>query len=162
MLELQQHGFQVPMAGGGRAQVVGVPGGGYALAGAYGAGGGLMHSALQAAGSPRLEDHLAKHGSAGPVSAKKHKDDSLRQTKHVRRASRSYSELYARVPKTAALCVQSLLQEFLRDELRSLLKANRISYHKGGSQNLMKSKAEMAGNLLNIINDQARESPHPF
>ena len=47
--------------------------------------------------------------------------------------------------------MQVLIAEFLRDELRSLLKANRVSYHKVGPQNLMKSKAEMAADLMGLI-----------
>ena len=45
-----------------------------------------------------------------------------------------------------------LLDNFLRDELRSLLKSNHVSYHRGGPQNMMKSKAEMANNLIELLN----------
>lgn len=65
------------------------------------------------------------------------------------RTSTPYSQLYKRVPANAT--EQILRGEFTRDELRSLLKANRISYHKVGPQNLMKSKAEMAANLVELI-----------
>ena len=44
----------------------------------------------------------------------------------------TYQELYARIPTSGGEA--ALISEFLRDELRSLLKANRISYHKGGPQ----------------------------
>lgn len=64
-------------------------------------------------------------------------------------AATPYKQLHARVPENPT--VQGLSKEFLRDELRSLLKANRVSYHKVGPQNLMKSKAEMAEDLLGLI-----------
>ena len=44
----------------------------------------------------------------------------------------TYQELYARIPTSGGEA--ALISEFLRDELRSLLKANRVSYHKGGPQ----------------------------
>ena len=46
---------------------------------------------------------------------------------------------------------QGLLSLFLRDELRSLLKRNGISYHKPGRANLMKSKIEMAADLMELM-----------
>ena len=47
--------------------------------------------------------------------------------------------------------MQSLCKEFLRDELRVLLKASKVSYHKLGPANSMKSKKEMAEDLLQLI-----------
>ena len=44
-----------------------------------------------------------------------------------------------------------LVSNFLRDELRSLLKQNGVSYHKPGKQNLMKSKMEMAEDLRSLM-----------
>ena len=46
---------------------------------------------------------------------------------------------------------QILGKSFLRDELRSLLKKHGISYHKPGPANLMKSKEEMAQDLLDLL-----------
>ena len=66
-------------------------------------------------------------------------------------ASKTYKDLYARLPQHPT--EQDLIAEFLRDELRSLLKANRVSYHKGGPQNLMKSKAEMAADLMRLVHE---------
>lgn len=76
-------------------------------------------------------------------------------------SSKTYSELYARLPTAGGEA--GLISEFLRDELRSLLKANRVSYHKGGPQNLMKSKAEMAADLMQLIEDgKLQENPPPI
>lgn len=46
---------------------------------------------------------------------------------------------------------KNLLSVYLRDELRSLLKRNGISYHKPGRANLMKSKIEMAADLISLL-----------
>jgi hypothetical protein len=46
---------------------------------------------------------------------------------------------------------KNLLSVYLRDELRSLLKRNGISYHKPGRANLMKSKIEMAADLIELL-----------
>lgn len=76
-------------------------------------------------------------------------------------SSKTYSELYARLPTAGGEA--GLISEFLRDELRSLLKANRVSYHKGGPQNLMKSKAEMAADLMQLIQEgKLQENPAPI
>jgi hypothetical protein len=76
-------------------------------------------------------------------------------------SSKTYSELYARLPTVGGEA--GLISEFLRDELRSLLKANRVSYHKGGPQNLMKSKAEMASDLMQLIQEgKLQENPPPI
>ena len=61
-----------------------------------------------------------------------------------------YAELYARAIQRNPT-VQSLCKEFLRDELRVLLKASKVSYHKLGPANSMKSKKEMAEDLLQLI-----------
>ena len=61
-----------------------------------------------------------------------------------------YAELYARAIQGNPT-VQILCKEFLRDELRVLLKASGVSYHKLGPANLMKSKKEMAEGLLQLI-----------
>jgi hypothetical protein len=61
----------------------------------------------------------------------------------------SYGDLCARLPQPPSEA--GLISEFLRDELRSLLKYNNVSYHKVGPQNLMKSKKEMATDLMELI-----------
>eukprot|EP01043_Picozoa_sp_COSAG02_P041072 COSAG02_NODE_3377_length_6840_cov_2.129061_3_plen_261_part_00 len=93
--------------------------------------------------------------------------DTAQKPKPAQRASsthpssKTYSELYARLPTVGGEA--GLISEFLRDELRSLLKANRVSYHKGGPQNLMKSKAEMAADLMQLIQQgKLQENPPPI
>ena len=61
----------------------------------------------------------------------------------------SYGEMLAKLPANPD--AQGLLSLFLRDELRSLLKRNGISYHKPGRANLMKSKIEMAADLMELM-----------
>ena len=61
----------------------------------------------------------------------------------------SYGEMLAKLPANPD--AQGLLSIFLRDELRSLLKRNGISYHKPGRANLMKSKIEMAADLMELM-----------
>ena len=65
---------------------------------------------------------------------------------------KSYGDLCARLPQPATEA--GLISEFLRDELRALLKYNHVSYHKVGPQNLMKSKVEMATDLMELIDGE--------
>lgn len=102
-------------------------------------------------------------GGSMPVSyadtAPKSKPTQRSSSTHP--SSKTYSELYARLPTVGGEA--GLISEFLRDELRSLLKANRVSYHKGGPQNLMKSKAEMAADLMQLIQEgKLQENPPPI
>ena len=60
---------------------------------------------------------------------------------------------------THLLNEEGVLNTFLRDELRSLLKRNGISYHKKGKANQMKSKDEMATDLLGLF--ERGEIAHP-
>ena len=62
---------------------------------------------------------------------------------------RSYRSLVEQLP-LGPVSETELAQAFLRDDLRALLKANGISYHKQGRENLMKSKQEMANDLLMV------------
>ena len=55
----------------------------------------------------------------------------------------SYKSLLAKLPPLEEVTPDVLVSNFLRDELRSLLKRNGVSYHKPGKDNLMKSKMEM-------------------
>ena len=59
-----------------------------------------------------------------------------------------YRELFRKLPKGAGLIEGELVSLFLRDELRSLLKRNGVSYHRPGPKNMMKSKTEMAEDLM--------------
>lgn len=61
----------------------------------------------------------------------------------------SYSDMLMKMP--ASPDAHTLLNVYLRDELRSLLKRNGVSYHKPGRANLMKSKIEMAADLLGTL-----------
>ena len=48
---------------------------------------------------------------------------------------------------------------FLRDELRSLLKRNGVSYHRPGPKNMMKSKTEMADDLIGLMHKNELRTP---
>jgi hypothetical protein len=61
----------------------------------------------------------------------------------------SYAAMLLKMP--AEPDETNLLSVYLRDELRSLLKRNGISYHKPGRANLMKSKIEMAADLIALL-----------
>ncbi len=134
-------------------------GGLYALPQNY-ASGRLVGSTGQAQQMAQM--HLISGGGM-PMSY----TDTAQKPKPAQRASsthpssKTYSELYARLPTVGGEA--GLISEFLRDELRSLLKANRVSYHKGGPQNLMKSKAEMAADLMQLIQEgKLQENPPPI
>ena len=59
-----------------------------------------------------------------------------------------YDLIYNKLPKDAD--APEMVSMFLRDELRSLLKRNGVSYHRPGPKNMMKSKTEMATDLIRL------------
>ena len=63
--------------------------------------------------------------------------------------SLSYAQILAKMPPNPD--TETLTTVFMRDELRSLLKHNKISYHKPGKANSFKSKVEMAADVLRLI-----------
>lgn len=70
-----------------------------------------------------------------------------------------YDELWEKLPKGPALDEAELVSVFLRDELRSLLKRNGVSYHRPGPKNMMKSKTEMAEDLIGLMRKDELRSP---
>ena len=64
-------------------------------------------------------------------------------------AALSYAQILAKMPPNPD--TETLTTVFMRDELRSLLKHNKISYHKPGKANSFKSKVEMAADVLRLI-----------
>ena len=61
-----------------------------------------------------------------------------------------YDQLWEKLP-IGQLDAAELVAVFLRDELRSLLKRNGVSYHRPGPKNMMKSKTEMADDLIDLM-----------
>ena len=59
-----------------------------------------------------------------------------------------YDLIYNKLPKDAD--APEMVSLFLRDELRSLLKRNGVFYHRPGPKNMMKSKTEMATDLIRL------------
>ena len=157
----------------GGAQQVSVGAGGlYALPQNYASGrfsgGAQQHPAAQHQAA--MQQHMQMQyggyappqgGGYAPAQQQEQPPQRPKQSGSTHPSMHQYSELYARLPTVGGEA--GLISEFLRDELRSLLKANRVSYHKGGPQNLMKSKAEMAADLLQLIIDgKLQENPPPI
>jgi len=69
----------------------------------------------------------------------------------------SYAQILAKMPPNPD--TETLTTMFIRDELRSLLKHNNISYHKPGKANSFKSKVEMAADVLRLIERGMRSPP---
>lgn len=87
-----------------------------------------------------------------PGSPKARKDGGsprARATSNPKGDSISYAAMLDKMPVDPD--EKNLLSVYLRDELRSLLKRNGISYHKPGRANLMKSKIEMAADLIELL-----------
>jgi hypothetical protein len=84
-----------------------------------------------------------------PKSRKEGGSPRVRATSSSKGDSISYAAMLDKMP--AAPDEKNLLDVYLRDELRSLLKRNGISYHKPGRANLMKSKNEMAADLILLL-----------
>ena len=63
------------------------------------------------------------------------------------------------MPKGPSLDAAELVAVFLRDELRSLLKRNGVSYHRPGPKNMMKSKTEMADDLIGLMQRSELRTP---
>lgn len=153
---------------GGVQQMPGGAGGLYALPQNYASGrfsGGAQHPAAQHQAAMQQHMQMQYGGYAPPQSGFEYAPQPQQQPRQkgssTHPSMKTYSELYARLPKVGGEA--GLISEFLRDELRSLLKANRVSYHKGGPQNLMKSKAEMAADLMQLIIDgKLQENPPPI
>ena len=61
----------------------------------------------------------------------------------------SYAAMLQKMP--AVPDEKKLLSVYLRNELRSLLKRNGISYHKPGRANLVKTKIEMVADLIELL-----------
>ena len=90
--------------------------------------------------------------STVPGSPKARKDGGsprARATSNPKGDIISYAAMLQKMP--ADPDEKNLLSVYLRDELRSLLKRNGISYHKPGRANLMKSKIEMAADLIELL-----------
>jgi hypothetical protein len=51
--------------------------------------------------------------------------------------------------------------QFSRNELRTLLKHNGLAYHRGDGNNAMKSKSEMAADLLRLVGAAPPPSTRP-
>ena len=70
-----------------------------------------------------------------------------------------YGQLWAKLPSGPSIDAAELVAVFLRDELRSLLKRNGVSYHRPGPKNMMKSKTEMADDLIGLMHKNELRTP---
>lgn len=113
--------------------------------------------------APSVTDDVADSARA-PVQIPKPTTSKAPRSPKVRKEGSSPRARGASTPKGDSLSYEAMLKKmppqpdeksllsiYLRDELRSLLKRNGISYHKPGRANLMKSKSEMAADLISLL-----------
>jgi hypothetical protein len=125
-----------------------------------------------AAASPSISSSSSSKSSSAPARPARASSATAKKSVHPaprRRAPAQkseelpYDELWAKLPKSSGktneLDEAELVSVFLRDELRSLLKRNGVSYHRPGPKNMMKSKTEMAEDLIALMRKDELRSP---
>lgn len=129
-------------------------------AGATALSGGISPHDPSRGAAPRPSAQVAPSKARASASGKKSVHPAPRRRAPAQKSEElPYDQLWEKLPKGPSLDAAELVAVFLRDELRSLLKRNGVSYHRPGPKNMMKSKTEMADDLIGLMQKNELRTP---